>query len=123
MRRRVATDCSSLDADCNVGVCNDATDACEPDIVEVITVQKAEYRVNKSELKVEARSDQAPGPVLTVTCPLAAGGTSAPLVMPYDAGKNLYELQVKPVPLPAAGGSVTVSWSVGGVGTKAIRFR
>ena len=79
---------------------------------DVVTITKAEYKLNRSELNVEATSSNGGTPVLTV---VGYGD------MTYDSGKNKYKLKIRPVGDP--GGTVTVTSSDGGSATVTVTYR
>jgi PKD repeat protein len=79
---------------------------------DTITISKAEWKANRGELKVEGTSTGAPAAVLTVV------GFGE---MTYDAGKNTYKFVLRPV--NSYPGTVTVTSSLGGSATKAVRLR
>jgi len=84
----------------------------EPPTGDVITITKAEYKVSKSELKVEATSSQGGTAVLTVD------GYGQ---MTYNNPRNLYQFSEKSVPDPE--GSITVTSSLGGEQTVAVTYK
>ena len=81
---------------------------------DTVTVIKAEYKSDKSELKVEATSSDGGNVTLT----LEGYG-----VMTYKADKNKYEYKEKPAANPGAGTVMTVTSSGGGQGTKTITIK
>jgi hypothetical protein len=84
----------------------------EPPQQDIVTINKAEYKVGDKELRVEATSSAQPNATLTV----AGYGT-----MVWKADKNKYELRIKPTGNP--GGSVTVTSSLSGSATKTVILR
>jgi hypothetical protein len=78
--------------------------------VDAVTITKAEWKVSRQELKVEATSSEQPNAVLT----LVGFGEMA-----FKRGK--YSFKIKPVPNNP--GSVTVNSDLGGSATKTVKLR
>ena len=79
---------------------------------DTVTITKAEYKSDKSELKVEATSSAGGNVTLTV---VGYGN------MNWKADKNKYEYKAKPAADPGA--TVTVTSSGGGQDTKAVTHK
>ena len=79
---------------------------------DTITITKSEYRLDTSELRVEATSTAQPNTVLT----LEGYGQ-----MTWKADKNKYEYRVKPIADP--GSTVTVVSSLGGSATAEVEHK
>jgi len=84
----------------------------DAEVGDVVTITKAEYKAARSELNVEATSNDGGVAILTVE----GYGT-----MTYDSRKNTYKLKIRPVPDP--GGTVTVTSSLGGSATRAVTYK
>jgi PKD repeat protein len=78
---------------------------------DTVVITKAEWKANRSELKVEATSSGAPGAVLSLV------GYNQ---MIYDSRKNIYKLTLRPEANP---GMVTVSSDQDGSASKAVTVK
>jgi hypothetical protein len=84
-----------------------------PEPSDVVTITKAEYKLGKRELTMQATSS-VPGGIAVLT--VEGYGQ-----MTYDKPTNTYKFQAKPVADP--GGKVTVTSSKGGSATKTVTYK
>lgn len=91
---------------------SEASATTEMQVGDVVTITKAEYKLSRSELNVEATSSEGGSAVLTVE------GYDE---MTYDSRKDIYKLKIGPVANP--GGTVTVTSSSGGSDSMAVTYK
>lgn len=100
------------------GWSSEASVATLPQVGDVVTVTKAEYKVNAHELNVEATSISGGAAELRV---YNYNGAIEYGVMTYDSNKDVYKLKIRPAADP--GGTVTVISSWDGLDTMSVSYK